>query len=187
MAALSARVLGLVGWSGSGKTTLLIKLIPLLVDRGYKVATIKHAHHAFQIDLPGKDSHAHRHAGACEVIVSSAGRWAQIHENRDDPEPTLADLLRRLSPCDLALIEGFKREPHPKLEVFRAEVGKAPLYPGDPSILALATPAARMEAEIPVIDLDDADAIAEFVCAQAQPLAEVLAVLEKDKVDGSAF
>src|SRR5215469_4625224 len=110
------KVLGIAGWSGSGKTTLLVRLIPLLVSRGLRIATLKHAHHAFDVDQPGKDSYEHRRAGASEVIVSSARRWAQIHEIGDGAEATLADHLRRLSPCDLVLIEGYKSEAHPKLE-----------------------------------------------------------------------
>jgi molybdopterin-guanine dinucleotide biosynthesis protein B len=175
---MDTRLLGIVGWSGSGKTVLLVKLIPLLVARGLKVATIKHAHHAFQVDLPGKDSHEHRRAGSSEVIVSSSGRWVQIHETDGEPEPTLAQLLRRISPCDLILVEGFKRERHPKLEVYRAEVDKPPLHPGDPRILAVTTDGSLPEAKIPVLALDDVEAIADFVVARAEPLAAVLAALE---------
>src|SRR5580698_4453302 len=123
-----AKVLGLVGWSGSGKTTLLTRLIPVLLARGLKVATLKHAHHAFDVDQPGKDSYEHRKAGASEVIVSSARRWVQMHEVGTGQEATLPQLLRQLSPCDLVLIEGYKSERHPKLEIFRAAVGKEPLY-----------------------------------------------------------
>ena len=143
------RVLGLAGWSGSGKTTLLIKLIPLLAARGLKTATVKRAHHAFQVDHPGKDSYEHRQAGAGEVLISSAGRWVLMHENRAEPEQTLAQLLRRLSPCDLVLVEGFKRERHPKLEVFRAEVGQAPLHPQDPRIVAIASDQPFPDAPMP--------------------------------------
>jgi molybdopterin-guanine dinucleotide biosynthesis protein B len=175
---MDARILGIVGWSGSGKTVLLVKLIPLLVARGLKVATIKHAHHAFQVDLPGKDSHEHRRAGSSEVIVSSSGRWVQIHETAGEPEPTLAQLLRRISPSDLILVEGFKRERHPKLEVYRAELGKPPLHPGDPRVLAVATQDPQPDAKIPVLALDDVAAIADFVAARAEPLAAVLAALE---------
>ena len=182
---MQTRILGIVGWSGSGKTVLLVKLIPLLVARGLKVATIKHAHHAFQVDLPGKDSWEHRQAGSSEVIVSSTGRWVQIHENAGEPEPTLAQLLRRLSPCDLILVEGFKRERHPKLEVYRPEVGKPPLHPGDPKILALATTRPLPQAKIPVVALDDVAAIADLVCANAKALDTVLAALE-DRADGPA-
>src|SRR5580693_10693153 len=134
----NTRVLGIAGWSGSGKTTLLTKLIPLLSSRGLKVATLKHAHHAFDVDQPGKDSYEHRKAGACEVIVSSARRWVQMHEVGDGAEATLAQLLARVSPCDLILIEGFKTERHSKLEVFREASGKSPLYAEDPHIVAIA-------------------------------------------------
>ncbi|MGZ3278470.1 MAG: molybdopterin-guanine dinucleotide biosynthesis protein B [Caulobacteraceae bacterium] len=175
---MGARVLGIVGWSGSGKTTLLVRLIPVLAARGLRVATLKHAHHAFQVDLPGKDSYEHRQAGASEVIVFSSSRWVQIHENAGESEPTLAQLLRRLSPCDLVLIEGFKREPYPKLEVFRAIVGKPPLHPGDPHIVALAAAGSPPAAAIPVVDLDDIAAVADLVCAKAEPLDEVLKALE---------
>jgi molybdopterin-guanine dinucleotide biosynthesis adapter protein len=175
---VSARVLGLVGWSGSGKTTLLIKLLPLLRARGLKVATLKHAHHAFDIDLPGKDSFAHRAAGATEVLVSSARRWAQVHELRDEPEATLAQLLRRVSPCDLILVEGYKRERHRKLEVFRRAVRKAPLHPQDTRIVAVASDQTFAGARVPVVDLNDVAAIAELVTSHAEPLEAVLAALE---------
>jgi molybdopterin-guanine dinucleotide biosynthesis adapter protein len=183
---MPARILGIVGWSGSGKTVLLVKLIPLLVARGLKLATVKHAHHAFEVDLPGKDSWEHRQAGSSEVIVSSTGRWVQIHENAGEAELTLARLLRRISPCDLILVEGFKRERHPKLEVYRPGVGKPPLYPDDPRILALATTEPLPAANIPVVALDDVAAIADLVCANAQPLDVVLAALE-DSADGPAL
>src|SRR5579859_1979962 len=133
------RVLGIAGWSGSGKTTLITKLIPLLSGRGVRIATLKHAHHAFDVDQPGKDSYEHRKAGACEVIISSARRWVQMHEVGDGVEATLAQLLRKLSPCDLVLVEGFKTDRHPKLEVFRGVVGKAALHPQDPYIVAIAS------------------------------------------------
>src|SRR5690349_7986036 len=123
------RIIGLAGWSGSGKTTLLIKVIPRLVARGLKVSTLKHAHHGFDVDQPGKDSHSHRIAGASEVLVSSSVRWALVHELRGAPEPTLAILLQKLSAVDLVLVEGYKRERHPKLEIYRAALGKPPLYP----------------------------------------------------------
>jgi len=177
---MGARILGVVGWSGSGKTTLIVKLIPALVARGLKVATLKHAHHAFQVDMPGKDSYEHRQAGASEVIVFSANRWVQIHENRGEPEATLAQLLRRLSPCDLVLVEGFKRDRYPKLEVFRAETGKPPLHPDDPRIVAVAALGPLPEAKIPVVNLDDVAAVADLVCAVAQPMDAVLAALEDD-------
>jgi molybdopterin-guanine dinucleotide biosynthesis protein B len=170
-------VLGLVGWSGSGKTTLLKKLLPVLVSRGLKVATLKHAHHEFDVDVPGKDSHEHRKAGASEVIVCSARRWVQMHELGDDPEPSLADLLRRLSPCDLVLIEGFKGERHPKLEVHRPALGKSLLCTGDARIRAVASDAKLTGPHPPLIDLNDVAAVAEAVLAAAEPLERVLAQL----------
>src|SRR5205085_8197690 len=123
------RIIGLAGWSGSGKTTLIAKVIPRLVARGLTVSTLKHAHHGFDVDQPGKDSHTHRMAGATEVLVASERRWALVHELRQEREPALAELLRKLSPVDLVLIEGYKRAPHPKLEVHRAAVGAALLAP----------------------------------------------------------
>jgi molybdopterin-guanine dinucleotide biosynthesis protein B len=173
----TSRVLGITGWSGSGKTTLLTKLIPVLSSRGQRVATLKHAHHAFDVDQPGKDSYEHRKAGASEVLISSARRWVLMHENRDAPEPGLAELLRRISPCDLVLIEGFKTEAHPKLEIHRAEVGKPALYPDDPRVLGVATDGPLPVATVPRLDLNDVEAIADFVLARAVPLAEVLATL----------
>ena len=174
-----ARVLGIAGWSGSGKTLLITRLIPLLAARGLRVATLKHAHHSFDVDVPGKDSYEHRKAGACEVLVSSARRWVQMHELGEAAEATLPELLRRLSPCDLALVEGYKSEPHPKLEVFRKAMGKSPLYPGDPYIVAIASDHELPEASIPSVDLNDVPAVAQLVCERAEPLAEVLARLER--------
>lgn len=169
------RVIGLAGWSGSGKTTLLTRLIPEFNRRGVKVSTVKHAHHAFDLDTPGKDSWAHRQAGAAEVLVSSGKRWALLHELRDEPEAALPELLARLSPVDLVIVEGFKRDPHAKLEVYRAANGKPPLHPGDPSIVAIASDVAFPEAGRPVIGLDDVSAIADRLLAEAQPLDRVLA------------
>jgi molybdopterin-guanine dinucleotide biosynthesis adapter protein len=171
-------VLGLVGWGGSGKTMLLKRLIPLLVARGLRIATLKHAHHDFDVDVPGKDSHEHRKAGASEVIVCSARRWAQMHELRDEPEPSLAALLRKLAPCDLILIEGFKRQSHPKLEVFRPALGKAPLFPDDPRVCAVVTDAVLPDNHPPVVDINDVQAVAKVVLAAAEPLDVVLARLE---------
>ncbi|MEI6984780.1 MAG: molybdopterin-guanine dinucleotide biosynthesis protein B [Rhodospirillaceae bacterium] len=167
------KLFGLAGWSGSGKTTLLTSLIPLLIGRGLAVSTVKHAHHGFDIDQPGKDSHRHRAAGACEVLIGSSRRWALIHEIRDRPEPTLAELLARLSPVDLVIVEGFKRDPHPKLEVWRAANGKPLLCLGDPAIIAVASdqPApdllvpGRMARQVPWFDLNDPTAIASFIVA----------------------
>lgn len=174
-----ARVIGLAGWSGAGKTTLLARLIPVLVARGLRVATIKHAHHAFDVDHPGKDSHVHRTAGASEVLVSSARRWVQIHEIGDAPEATLPDLLRRLSPCDLVVVEGFKRDAHAKLEVYRAANGKPPLHPDDPRIVAVASDEAQPQAGVPVVDLDAVEAIADLVLTLAEPMETALARLEE--------
>jgi molybdopterin-guanine dinucleotide biosynthesis protein B len=133
------KLLGIGGWSGSGKTTLIERLIPLLIERGVRVSTIKHAHHEVDLDTPGKDSWRHRQAGAAEVLVATGRRWALLHELRDEAEPTLSELVRRLGPCDLLLVEGFKREPIPRIEVYRAETGKPPLYVDDPGVLAVVT------------------------------------------------
>jgi len=156
-------IIGMAGWSGSGKTTLLVQLIPALTRRGISVSTVKHAHHAFDVDRPGKDSYRHREAGATEVLVGSANRWALIHELRGEPEPTLADLLPRLSPVDLVIVEGFKREDHAKIEVYRAAVGKPPLYPDDPQVVAVATDGPLPGCPLPLLDLNDADAIARHI------------------------
>ena len=156
------RVFGLAGWSGSGKTTLLAALIPKLVARGVTVSTIKHAHHKFDIDQPGKDSWVHRQAGASEVMVASSRRFALMHELRDAPEPSLNELVARMAPVDLLLIEGFKHEPHPKLEVYRPSVGKPFLYPDDPHIVAIASDVA-LSAPLPVLPLADVAAIADFI------------------------
>ncbi|ACK83911.1 molybdopterin-guanine dinucleotide biosynthesis protein B [Methylorubrum extorquens] len=173
------RVIGLAGWSGAGKTTLLARLIPVLVARGVRVATLKHAHHAFDIDQPGKDSFVHRQAGASEVIVSSARRWAQIREVGEGAEATLPELLRRLTPTGLALVEGFKREAHPKLEVFRAANGRPPLHGDDPRIVGIASDVPFQQAAVPVVGLDDVEAIADLVTERAEALETVLARLER--------
>jgi molybdopterin-guanine dinucleotide biosynthesis protein B len=165
------RLIGLAGWSGSGKTTLLARLIPALIARGRTVSTVKHAHHDFDIDKPGKDSHTHRTAGATQVLVSGGRRWALMHELRGAPEPTLAQLLTHLDPVDLVLVEGFKRDSHPKIEVHRAAVGKPLLHPDDPHIAALASDTPLPGAPIPVVDLDDVEAIADLVERFARPLA----------------
>jgi molybdopterin-guanine dinucleotide biosynthesis adapter protein len=174
----AAHILGVVGWSGSGKTHLLARLIHAFSESGLRVATLKHAHHSFDVDVPGKDSHTHRMAGASEVIVSSSRRWVQMHEIRGGLEATLAELLRRLSPCDLVLIEGFKGECHPKLEVFRPSLGKTPLYPDDPRIVAVASDRALPDARVPVVSLDDTAAVAALVRAHAEPLESIIAALE---------
>ena len=156
------RIFGLAGWSGSGKTTLLAALIPELVARGLSVSTIKHAHHEFDVDRPGKDSWRHREAGATEVMVSSARRWALMHELRGDSEPRLEELVVRMSPVDLLLVEGFKRQPHPKLEVHRPSLGKKLIYPEDPNVVAIATDE-PFAAPLPLLPLGDAGAIAAFI------------------------
>src|SRR5215475_4911026 len=169
------RIIGLAGWSGAGKTTLLARVIPCIVARGLKVSTVKHAHHSFDLDQPGKDSHTHRMAGATEVLVGSASRWALVHELRGEPEASLGALLARLSPVDLVVIEGFKREPHPKLEVYRAAVGKPLLHPDDPAIVAVASDEPLPAARIPVVDLDDVERIVDIVLAHAAPPGAVAA------------
>jgi molybdopterin-guanine dinucleotide biosynthesis protein B len=166
---MSMRVIGLAGWSGSGKTTLITKVIPVLVGRGLKVATIKHAHHEFDIDRPGKDSWLHREAGASEVVVASSRRWALVHELRNEAEPSLAELLAKLSPADLVIIEGFKRHAHPKLEIYRAAVGKPLIYPQDDCIVAIASDQPLPQAQLPVLMLDDIAGIANVLQAEALP------------------
>jgi molybdopterin-guanine dinucleotide biosynthesis protein B len=156
------RILGLAGWSGSGKTTLLTGLIPELTTRGLSVSTIKHAHHEFDIDRPGKDSWHHRQAGAHEVLISSSRRWALMHELRGAPEPTLDELATRLSPVDLLLVEGFRHDPHPKIEVHRPSLGKPLLFPEDRHIVAIAADEA-LAAPIPLLPLGDPGAIADFI------------------------
>ncbi|MFI4988710.1 MAG: molybdopterin-guanine dinucleotide biosynthesis protein B, partial [Alphaproteobacteria bacterium] len=133
------KLFGLAGWSGSGKTTLMVRLLPELVRRGLTVSTIKHAHHGFDVDQPGKDSYEHRQAGATEVLVSSAKRWALMHELRGAPEPTVEELVRHLTPVDLLIVEGFKAHAHDKLEVYRASLGKPLLCRDDPRVVALAS------------------------------------------------
>jgi len=156
------RIFGLAGWSGSGKTTLLAALIPELAARGLSVSTIKHAHHEFDIDRPGKDSWRHRQAGAREVMVASARRWALMRELRGDAEPSLDELVRRLGPVDVVIVEGFKRHPHPKLEVHRPSLGKPLLYPDDPHIVAIASDE-PFAAPLPLLSLADPAAIAGFM------------------------
>jgi molybdopterin-guanine dinucleotide biosynthesis adapter protein len=169
-------VIGIAGWSGAGKTTLLTRVIPRLAGRGLRVSTVKHAHHAFDVDQPGKDSHTHRMAGATEVLVSSANRFALMHELRGASEWTLDALLDKLSPVDLVLVEGFKREAHPKLEVFRVAVGKPLLHPEDANIVAIASDG-PVNARVPVVSLDDIDAVADILVAKAAPRDAVVARL----------
>src|SRR3954462_9369608 len=168
------KVIGIAGWSGAGKTTLLTRVIPILAARGLRISTIKHAHHGFDVDQPGKDSHTHRMAGATEVLVSSANRFALMHELRGAPELTLGALLEKLSPVDLVLVEGFKREAPPKLEVYRASVGKPLLASDDSNIVAIASDG-PLAARVPVVSLDDAEAVADILLAHAAPRNTVLA------------
>jgi molybdopterin-guanine dinucleotide biosynthesis protein B len=167
------RIIGLAGWSGSGKTTLVTAVIPVLVKRGLRVATVKHAHHEFDTDQPGKDSWLHRHAGASEVAIVSSRRWAIVHELGAEPETPLAELLAKLSPVDLVIVEGFKRHSHPKLEVYRAAVGKPLLHPDDDCIVAVATDGPLAEAQVPVLMLDDIDGVANVLLAEALPLDRI--------------
>jgi len=157
------KIFGLAGWSGSGKTTLLAGLIPELTRRGVAVSTIKHAHHRFDIDTPGKDSYEHRRACATEVMVSSVDRWALMHENRGAGEPDVETLVARMTPVDLVLIEGFKTYPHKKLEVHRPSVGKPLLAPEDANIVAIASDAELTDISLPVLGLSDFPGIADFV------------------------
>jgi molybdopterin-guanine dinucleotide biosynthesis protein B len=164
------RIIGLAGWSGSGKTTLIKKLIPRLIARGIAVSTLKHAHHGFDLDQPGKDSFFHRTAGATEVIISSAKRWAILHELREQPEWDLAALVGKMSPVDLVLVEGFKRDAFPKLEIHRIANGKPLIHPEDPHIVAVASDSALPQARVPVIDLNDIEAIADLLLKHAVPI-----------------
>jgi molybdopterin-guanine dinucleotide biosynthesis adapter protein len=159
------KIFGFAGWSGSGKTTLVERLIPRLVAQAGTVSLVKHAHHDFDVDQPGKDSYRHRQAGCTEVLVSSGRRYALMHELRGGAELTLAQAVARLSPCDLVLVEGYKAAPIPKLEIWRPALGKPMLHPGDPAVLAVATdaPAALAGGRLPVYALDDLDEIATFV------------------------
>jgi molybdopterin-guanine dinucleotide biosynthesis protein B len=172
------RAIGFAGWSGAGKTTLIVKLIPELKCRGLSVSTIKHAHHNFDLDQPGKDSYEHRAAGAEEVLVASANRVALMRELRGAPEPSLSELFRLLKNVDLVLVEGFKRDPLPKIEVFRTANAKPPLYPEDRNIVALISdvvPSGRL----PHASIDDIAAAADLVLAHAKPLATILAEFEE--------
>ena len=156
------RLLGFAGASGSGKTTLLELLIPVLVARGLRIAVVKHAHHDFEIDKAGKDSHRHRQAGASQVLISSKFRWAMIHELRQEPEPPLEVLCAHLSPCDLILVEGYKQAAIPKLEIHRTASGGTPLYPHDAHIIAVVTDNAH-EIPLPVLDINTPHQVAAFI------------------------
>jgi molybdopterin-guanine dinucleotide biosynthesis protein B len=157
------KIFGFAGWSGSGKTTLMTALIPELVARGVTASTVKHAHHAFDVDQPGKDSWRHRAAGAQEVMVASGRRWALMHELREAPEPSLDVLIGHMSPVGLVLVEGFKRHPHPKIEVYRPSIGKPLIYPGDPFVVAIASDEKLPEVPLPWLPLGDPGAVASFI------------------------
>ena len=156
-------ILGLAGWSGSGKTTLLTALVSDLTGRGLRVSTMKHAHHGFDVDQPGKDSFRHRAAGAVEVVIASGARWALMHELRGAPEPTAADLAHHMTPVDLLLIEGFKTEGHPKIEVHRPALGKPLLAAGDPTYIAVAADADVPGLALPRLDINAPAAVADFI------------------------
>ena len=161
------KTFGFAGWSGSGKTTLIEKLLPLFVKRGLRVALIKHAHHSFDVDHPGKDSYRHRQAGATEVLVTSSRRWVLMHELRGAQEPVFEEQVKHLSPCELVIVEGYKFAPIPKLEVWRAGTGEALLHPNDPHIVAIASDT-RVETSLPQFDLNDDAAIAAFIMQHRQ-------------------
>jgi len=171
------RIIGLAGWSGSGKTTLITKLLPHLIARGQRVSTLKHAHHGFDLDQPGKDSFMHRTAGATEVVISSAKRFAVLHELRDEPEWDLPELLTKFAPVDLVLVEGFKRDAFPKLEIHRAANGKPLIQPDDPHIVTIASDIPLPQAKVPVVDLDDIKTIADVLLQHAAPLQSVAAAM----------
>ena len=156
------KIFGFAGWSGSGKTTLIEQLIPRFVRHRLRVSLIKHAHHTFDVDQPGKDSYRHRHAGASEILVTSSRRWVLMHELRGAHEPAFEEQVKRMSLCDLLLVEGFKFAPIPKLEVWRAETGEPLLHPNDPHIVAVASDA-KVETKVPLLDLNDVDGIASFI------------------------
>ena len=161
---MTHRVFGVTGWKNSGKTTLTERLVAELTQRGWTVSTVKHAHHAFDIDQAGTDSFRHRAAGASEVAIVSGARWALMHELRNDVEPDLDSILGRMSPCDLVLIEGYKRESHKKIEVRRLEAkNREPLAPSDSNIVAIAADHPVDQKDLPIFALDDVAAIADFV------------------------
>ena len=163
-------VLGITGWKNSGKTTMTERLVSELTRRGLRVSTIKHAHHAFDIDKEGTDSYRHRQAGASEVAIVSGNRWALMHELRGEDEPDLDDILRRIAPCDLVVIEGYKRESHPKIEVRRLDAAdRTPLTGGKANIIAVAADYPVSAESVPVFDLDDISGIADFVMARLKP------------------
>lgn len=160
------KLYGVTGWKNSGKTVLMERLVAEFTRRGISVSTVKHAHHDTEIDHPGRDSFRHREAGACEVLVSSPKRWALMHELRDSNEPLLEDLVARLSPVDLVLVEGYKRAPHPKIEAHRRETGKPLLAPDNATIRAVASDTPLDGLAVPLLDLNDTAAIADFVARE---------------------
>ena len=168
-------MIGLAGWSGSGKTTLITKVLPVLIKRGLTISTLKHAHHGFDLDQPGKDSFMHRAAGASEVIISSAKRWAVLHELREEPEWDMPALLKKIAPVDLVLVEGYKRESFPKIEIYRGANGKPLLHSEDKFIVAVASDTQLPDVTLPVIDLNDIDAVADALLKHAVPLEKVRA------------
>ena len=168
-------IIGLAGWSGAGKTTLLAKVLPLIVARGLTVSTLKHAHHSFDLDQPGKDSHTHRMAGATEVLIASANRYALMHELRGTPEPSLYELLAKLSPVDLVVVEGFKAARYRKLEIFRAAVGKPALHPDDSLIVGIISDTPFPASGRPLVSIDDPGAVGDLMLEYAEPIAQVLA------------
>jgi molybdopterin-guanine dinucleotide biosynthesis adapter protein len=169
----SMRIIGLAGWSGSGKTTLITKAIPCLLARGVSVSTLKHAHHGFDLDQPGKDSFFHRAAGATEVVISSAKRFAILHELRGEPEWDLPELVAKISPVDLVLVEGYKRDPFPKVEVHRAATAKPLIHTEDPHVVAIAADVALPDVKLPVVGLDDIEAVADLLLKYAVPVSEI--------------
>lgn len=170
---MTQRVFGVAGWKNSGKTTMTERLVAELAGRGWTIATVKHAHHDADVDHEGTDSFRHRRAGAREVALVTGRRWALMHELRDEPEPSLAEILKRLSPCDLVLVEGFKRGSHAKLELRRRGAKEqTPLAPADPSIVAVAADVAVADTALPVFGLDDIAAIADFIELTAGLVAE---------------
>lgn len=173
------KVIGLAGWSGAGKTTLLSRVIPHLLGRGLRVSVIKHAHHEFDVDVPGKDSWVHRQAGATEVLVSSTRRWALMHELRGASEPRLPELLAKMAPVDLVVVEGFRREPVNKIEVYRTANGKPLLFPDDPCVVGIASDVA-VETTLPIAHLDDIEDVAELMLRSAIPVDDVLASAPAD-------
>ena len=159
------RLYGVTGWKNAGKTGLMERLVTEITGRGFSVSTVKHAHHTFDVDHPGKDSHRHRVAGATEVLLASRNRFALMHELRDEDEPTLEFLLSKLAPVDLVLVEGYKRDRHPKVEAHRAETGNDLIAPGDHTIRAVASDT-PLELDRPVFDLNDTTAIADFILSE---------------------